>query len=196
MNAGRPREFNIEQALEDAMQQFWCTGYEATSLQDLLEAMHLSKSSLYQTFGDKHELFLRSIDFYQHSLVDDLHENLNNAHTSKAFFKYLFENVIAEAALKKKKGCLLINTVNESSQKDNAIYKTTLNGLNNVANVITSAIERGKKEGEIKSSLSTDTLVNYIIVNVSGLRTMVKSGADKSALTSVVNMIMKTVYVR
>ena len=106
MNAGRPREFKTEQALEDAMQQFWRVGYEATSLQDLLEAMHLSKSSLYQTFGSKHELFLRSIDFYQQSLVYECQKSLDNSRTSKVFFKHLFESVIAEATLKKKKGCL------------------------------------------------------------------------------------------
>jgi TetR/AcrR family transcriptional regulator, transcriptional repressor for nem operon len=194
MNAGRPREFNTEQALEAAMQQFWRVGYEATSLQDLLEAMNLSKSSLYQTFGSKHELFLRSIDFYQQASVDELYESLNNSRTSKAFLKRLLEDVIAEAALKKKKGCLLVNTVNELAHRDKAVSTAVLNGFNNVANVIRDAIERGKKEGAIKSSISTDTLVNYIVTNVSGLRTMVKSGADKIELVLVINMIMKTVY--
>ena len=57
MTTGRPRQFNEEQALEAAMEQFWAVGYEATSLQDLLRVMKLSKSSLYQTFGSKHDLF-------------------------------------------------------------------------------------------------------------------------------------------
>jgi TetR/AcrR family transcriptional regulator, transcriptional repressor for nem operon len=50
------------------MNQFWRVGYEATSLQDLLKAMCISKSSLYQMFGSKHKLFLRSIDFYRKSI--------------------------------------------------------------------------------------------------------------------------------
>ena len=107
MNLGRPREFNTEQALEAAMQQFWRAGYEATSLQDLLDVMNLSKSSLYQTYGSKHELFLRSIDFYQETSVHELQQSLSDSLTSKAFMKRLLEDVIAEATSKKKKGCLL-----------------------------------------------------------------------------------------
>ena len=194
MNAGRPREFKTEQVIEAAMQQFWRAGYEATSLQDLLEVMHLSKSSLYQTFGSKHELFLRSIDFYQQSLVDEIYKSLSNSRTSKAFLKQLLENVIAEAASKKKKGCLLVNTVNELSHRDKTVSKAVLIAFRNVENVIRLAVEQGKKEGTIKTAVSTETLVDYIITNISGLRTMAKSGADKSRLASVVNIIMKTVY--
>ncbi len=194
MNAGRPREFKTEQVIEAAMQQFWRAGYEATSLQDLLEVMHLSKSSLYQTFGSKHELFLRSIDFYQQSLVDEIYKSLSNSRTSKAFLKQLLENVIAEAASNKKKGCLLVNTVNELSHRDKTVSKAVLIAFRNVANVIRLAIEQGKKEGTIKTAVSTETLVDYIIINISGLRTMAKSGTDKSRLASVVNIIMKTVY--
>ena len=194
MNAGRPREFKTEQVLEAAMQQFWRAGYEATSLQDLLQVMHLSKSSLYQTFGSKHELFLRSIDFYQQSLVDEIYKSLSNSRTSKAFLKQLLENVIAEAASKKKKGCLLVNTVNELSHRDKTVSKAVLIAFRNVENVIRLAVEQGKKESTIKTAVSTETLVDYIITNISGLRTMAKSGADKSRLASVVNIIMKTVY--
>ena len=176
------------------MQQFWRAGYEATSLQDLLDVMNLSKSSLYQAYGSKHELFLRSIDFYQQTSVSELQQSLNDSLTSKAFMKRLLEDVIAEATSKKKKGCLLVNTVNELSHRDKAVSKAVLNGIDNVAGVIKQAIKRGKKEGVIKSTVSTDNLVNYIVSNVSGLRTMVKSGANKSELAPLVNMIIKTVY--
>lgn len=194
MQAGRPRGFNTEQALKAAMQQFWRVGYEATSLQDLLEVMSLSKSSLYQTFGSKHELFLRSIDFYQRSSADELQASLDNSRTSKAFLNSFLENVIAESTSRDKKGCLLVNTINELAYRDKAVSKAVTNGLSNMSNVIQNAIERGKKEGAIKTSKNTDVLVNYIITNVCGLRTLVKSSADKSTLSSVVNIILKTVY--
>ena len=193
MNARRPREFKTEQVTEAAMQQFWRAGYEVTSLQDLLEVMHLSKSSLYQTFGSKHELFLLSIDFYQQSLVEEIYKRLSNSRTSKTFLKQLLDNVIAEAAVKKKKGCLLVNIVNELSHRDKSVSKTVLIAIRNVENVIRLVVEQGKKEGAIKTSVSTETLVDYI-TNISGLRTMVKSGAAKTKLVSVVNIIMKTVY--
>ena len=194
MNAGRPKEFDTDKALESAMHQFWRVGYEATSLQDLLKAMRLSKSSLYQTFGSKHELFLRSIDIYQHTSADELHKKLNDSRNSKIFLKGFLDSVIAESTSRNKKGCLLVNTINELGYRDKAVSKAVAIGLNNMAGVIRSAIESGKKEGAIDAIKNTDMLVNYFITNVCGLRTLVKSGADKSELLSVVNMIIKTVY--
>ena len=60
----RPREFDPDAVLERAMTVFWSNGYEATSLNDLCEATQLNRSSLYATFGDKHALFLETIDRY------------------------------------------------------------------------------------------------------------------------------------
>ncbi|MFX5555055.1 helix-turn-helix domain-containing protein, partial [Acinetobacter baumannii] len=61
---GRPREFDIDLAIERAMQVFWSSGYHGTSLPDLLAATRLSRGSLYAAFGDKHGLFLRALDRY------------------------------------------------------------------------------------------------------------------------------------
>ena len=62
--AGRPREFDTDDVLEAAMQCFWSNGYESTSLADLVAATGLHKGSLYQAFGDKHSLFIRSLKRY------------------------------------------------------------------------------------------------------------------------------------
>jgi TetR/AcrR family transcriptional repressor of nem operon len=194
MNMGRPREFDTEQALEQAMHQFWSVGYEATSIEDLLKTMHLSKSSFYQTFGSKSDLFLNCINIYQQSMVDELNDQLNNSNSSKTFVKCLLDDVISEATSKHKKGCLLVNTINELSQRDKVVSKAVSAALNNVTGVMRKAIERGKKEGEINSATNTKTLVSYLIANISGLHTIVKSGADKSELKSVVNMIINNLY--
>lgn len=194
MNAGRPREFNTELALDAAMQQFWRVGYEATSLQDLLNVMKLSKSSLYQTFGSKHELFIRSLDYYQQSSVNELSNVLERSHSSKVFMRQFLEDVISEASLSKKKGCLLVNTANELAHRDKAIAKAVSKGMINVSSVIKASIIRGKDEKTISTKIKTDDLVGYVMSNVSGLRTIIKSGAKKVDLIPIVGMIMKTIY--
>src|SRR5213593_4367778 len=61
---GRPRSFDVDAAVERAMDVFWSRGYHATALPDLLRATKLSRGSLYAAFGDKHSLFLRALDRY------------------------------------------------------------------------------------------------------------------------------------
>jgi TetR/AcrR family transcriptional repressor of nem operon len=60
----RPREFDKDEVLQKAMLQFWSRGYEATSVRDLTSVMGISSSSLYETFGDKHAVFMRALERY------------------------------------------------------------------------------------------------------------------------------------
>lgn len=193
MKIGRPKEFDTEKALNAAMLQFWIDGYEATSLQNLLKTMGLSKSSLYQTFGSKHNLFLSCIDNYQRTMVKTLNHQLDASPSGMDFIQAILLEIINEASLKTgKKGCLLVNTINELSQQDKQVAKSVYNSTAKLTKVFSRAIERCKQDGIVDPDSNTDTLANYLITNISGLRTMVKGGIDKKSLNSVVVMILKT----
>src|ERR1700693_4126605 len=62
--AGRPRSFDLDQALDRALQVFWRKGYEGTSLADLTGAIGINRPSLYAAFGDKETLFRKALDRY------------------------------------------------------------------------------------------------------------------------------------
>ena len=193
MSIGRPKEFDTEKAMNAAMQQFWRDGYEATSLQDLLKAMGLSKSSLYQTFGNKHALFLNCLDNYQRTMSQEMSSKLDASESGMQFIQDFLNEVIEEASANTEiKGCMLVNTMNELSQQDQKVADKALFGISSFAKVFARAIERCKQEGDIKPESDTETLVNYLITNVSGLRTMVKGGVDEKALESVSEMIQKS----
>jgi TetR/AcrR family transcriptional regulator, transcriptional repressor for nem operon len=195
MTYGRPREFDVDHALAAATQQFWAEGYEATSLQDLLKAMNLSKSSLYQTFGKKYDLFIRCLEFYQQSMVDELNTQLINSISPKQFLSDFLEGVILEAKTKAtRKGCFLVNTANELSQRDAGVAKAVSCGTRNLSEVFHRAIEQGKNQKLINNNMSTESLVDYLMTSISGLRTMIKAGADRDTLNPVINIIMQTLY--
>lgn len=195
MTYGRPREFDIDRALEAATQQFWAVGYEATSLQDLLKSMSLSKSSLYQTFGNKHDLFIRCLEHYQQSMVDKLREKLDNSSSVKQFVSEFLEEVIAESNNRSgRKGCFLVNTANELSQRDADIGRVVTDGTSNVAKVFQQAIELGIKKNEISAEPPVEHLVGYLITTVTGLRTMAKAGAEQNTLKPVVDLIIKSLF--
>lgn len=195
MTYGRPREFDIDRALEAATQQFWAVGYEATSLQDLLKSMSLSKSSLYQTFGNKHELFIRCLEHYQQSMVDKLKEELENSSSVKQFVSEFLEEVIAESNNRSgRKGCFLVNTANELSQRDADIGRVVTDGTSNVAKVFQQAIELGITKKEISAKPPVEHLVGYLMTTISGLRTMIKAGAEQNTLKPVVDLIIKSLF--
>lgn len=188
MNMGRPRQFDIDRALDAAMLQFWRGGYEATSLQDLLSAMGLSKSSLYQAFESKHSLFLRCIARYEQLTVSALNDQLNKSPSGKDFIRSFLLSAVAETQQDYgKKGCLLVNTANELAQRDRMIAAAVGKGATNLTRVFARAIDIGKKDGSITSSRDTQVLANYFMTTICGLRTLVKGGAEEQSLQAVVN---------
>tara|TARA_R110002153_G_scaffold18021_2_gene62946 strand:+ start:7662 stop:8246 length:585 start_codon:yes stop_codon:yes gene_type:complete len=190
MNIGRPRQFNTEKAIEQAMQQFWRGGYTATSLQNLLDSMRISKSSLYQSFGNKENLFIRCLDNYQATFNKTLSELLKSSTSGLMFIEQLLESVIQEANNSERKGCLLVNTANELGVKDPLITATIERGFNAVRITIKKALEKAILEGDLSEKSDLDDLSAYFVVGISGLRTMVKAGANYEQLHRVTQILL------
>ncbi len=191
MSIGRPREFDRDQALEAAMRQFWSKGYEATSLQNLLEVMDVSKSSFYETFGSKHELLEQCLTRYANTLVASLRQELRQAKTGLSFIEKVLKGLIDEASTKGDKcGCLIVNTTNELAQRDKIIAKLVANGTKNLQRVFEEAVRRGQKEGSIPPNKNPEILSNYLVNSMVGLKTMVKGGADSKTIKDIIQVTM------
>ena len=86
---GRPREFDVDDALETAMELFWRKGYEGTSLTDLTEGMGITKPSLYGVFGNKEGLFLKALERYERTKMNFFHEALKEPKARDVAWKIL-----------------------------------------------------------------------------------------------------------
>jgi len=129
MSLGRPRGFNLETVLESAMCFFWRRGYEATSLQDLLSVMKLSKSSFYQIFESKKNLFQRCVNYYRDDLCNRMKTRLADSTFGRAFIEDTFYARASEAAKPgEKQGCLISNAANEFAQRDPVIANLVFEG--------------------------------------------------------------------
>lgn len=192
MNLGRPLEFNPETVLDAAIEVFWRKGYEATSMIDLLEAMDLSKSSLYQTFGSKQQLFERCLARYTDWLSAKMAQELNEAPSGRNFIEATFEAVANTAQQAEgTKGCLIANSANEFGQKEPALALPVAHGLQRFAQVFREAVVRGQAEGEITAEADPSALANYLLGTMNGLRTMIKAGTDQPAAKGMVPLILK-----
>lgn len=191
MNIGRPLEFDPEQALDAAMHVFWSSGYEATSLQDLLKAMGLSKSSFYQTFGSKQRLFERCIGHYRENMAAMMLERLEKAASGRQFIAEMLYAAADEAnGPLKPRGCLVMNTANEFSQQDPAIAEGVALSVDRFKKVFHAAVRRAQEEGDIAAGKDAAVLAQYLVSSMSGLKTMVKAGAGGEAVRDIVRVVL------
>ncbi len=189
---GRPLEFDPDKAIDAAVEVFWRKGYEATSMTDLLEAMNLSKSSLYQTFGSKQQLFERCLSRYADRLSAEMAKDLEEAKSGRSFIEDTFGGV-ADTAQQPEgaKGCLIANSANEFGQREPALAAPVSDGLNRFARIFMDAVIKGQAEGSISADADPRALGNYLVGTMNGLRTMIKAGADRRSAKGMVTLILK-----
>lgn len=192
MAIGRPRQFDEKTSLNAAMLQFWQHGYMSTSMQDLLDCTGLSKSSLYQSFGNKSKLFSTCLSRYQDDLVGELEQQLSHSDSGLGFIKQLLDSVIAESTEPQRKGCLLVNTANELAGNDPAISASIERGFSKIRKVIGQALTTAQRDQQISANMDTSVMADYVVSGISGLRTMVKSGASHDRLKRVAEMLLNS----
>ena len=188
---GRPLEFDPVIALQAAMQLFWCKGYESCSVQDLVSTMGVSKSSFYQTFKSKHILFQRCIVNYQHMLTDVMRNDLEKSQSAKNYIKTLFFDVVNETTgVNARRGCLTMNTASEFAQTDPKIAELVSNSIENFTDIFELAVKQAQQQGEIPTDKDARNLAAYLVSSMSGLKNMVKAGADRESVKRIVNIIL------
>ena len=193
MTVGRPIEFDPVQALDAAMRVFWQRGYKATSLDDLLAAMDLSKSSFYQTFGCKSELFQKCLESYRDSSVDHLRTMLDQAASGRAFMETILGNVADRVNDPMgRAGCLLVNTASEFAQRDPQIAALVTKALARTEDLFYAAVCRAQSEGDIPKSADARSLALYLVTSIGGLRGMARAGASPEKIRTVVKVIMNS----
>jgi len=191
----RPREFDTTRALEQAMRVFWAQGFEATSLCDLLGAMGLSKSSLYETFGSKHELYLAALDHYNRTVTATRVAAVIAAHDSpKAGIAAVFEGLI-DSTIKSQGGCcgcFVTNSAVEVAPRDPAAARRVCHCLDHVESAFCEALGRARAAGEIPDDRDPQALARYLNSSLNGLMVMAKARPDRDALNDVARIVLQT----
>lgn len=191
MPAGRPRQFDPPVALGRATDLFWSRGYEGTSLQGLLTATGLSRSSLYQTFGDKHHLFSQCLEHYREKTASAMWQRLEEAPTGRAFVEVTLRRAAEERrANGGPRGCLMLNTATEFGHRDPEVTSQVQAGLRAFREVFEEAVRRGQADGSVTASQSPEQLAAYLVAGMGGVRTLVKGGESESLIDGVCEILL------
>jgi len=187
----RPIEIDRQQALYQAMEVFWGQGYEASSVQTLLDAMGMNRGSMYSAFGDKRALFLAAIDEYTHSL-DELVKTLvvapeNPVEAIRGFFTSVVSQVPEEYCTK---GCLLVNTITEMSGVDDELAIVANEKMKKVFAAIENRITEGQEKGLINCGISANTYANYLQNSMKGFRVTSRLEEGRRSLSDIMELTL------
>ncbi|MEE8351050.1 MAG: TetR/AcrR family transcriptional regulator [Rhodospirillales bacterium] len=182
----RPREFDKTVALGQAMNVFWSRGYEATSLSDLLSAMELSKSSFYDTFGSKHDVFLATIEHYKKTISAQISGIADLDAPARKLIEGMFEKAASRMTEKGgQRGCYLNNCAVDVSLRDPEAAKLIHSGIAIMENTFLSLIERGQQEGDIAAGKNALSLARYLTSSLNGIMVTGKFNPDRDVLSDI-----------
>ncbi len=189
----RPKAFDRQEVLDQAIEVFWDRGYEAASIQDLVEHMGINRGSLYDTFGDKHRLFLEALDRYEEAFHAKLFDILSQAGSPRKAIERVFESVVQQCACDSgRRGCLLTNTAVELSGHDNDTADRVRANFTRLESAFFRACQASQKRNEIGGRHDPRALARFLTSSLQGLRVLSKAGPSRAHLRDIVRVIVST----
>lgn len=192
----RPREFDVDAALESAMQTFWAKGFEATSIDDLCESTGLGRSSLYAAFGDKRQLYLRALDRYEEDAATRVAAALGGPlpirKSIAAFLDRIIDDIVSGPG---RRGCFIGNCAAELSRGDREAVNQVRRSLARVEKVFCEVLTRAKARGEIDAKSDVTALSRHFTAGIQGLRLVGKANPDREVLEDIAKVMLRALNV-
>lgn len=189
---GRQEEFNREETLTKAMEVFWQKGYKATSMKDLVKMMGIQPGSIYNSFGDKHTLFIEAVKYYGEVITTNAIKSLNSSGSPVQNIKNFFNEIINKPMDKQCRGCLIVNTVVELAPHDEEVAEIVRNILKNIQKAFYNCLQKAVDIREIPTETNIKALSRYFASSTHGLLVTGKSQTTQDELQDIVNVILST----
>lgn len=186
------KQFDIDDRLDRAMQRFWARGFEATSMQDLVDSMGVNRGSLYGTYGDKRSLFLSALRMYDDRVRRQTLARLEAGSDSLGAIRGVFE-MFAEPALRGRpaRGCFLTNSALELAAHDPEVREVVARSQRQTEAFFARMIKRGKANGEIGGHVKPNRAARSLLATLQGLIVLTRSRPEKKLLRAVIDDAMR-----
>lgn len=182
----RIKEYDENEVLGKAMELFWKQGYEKTSMQDLVRHMGIHRRSMYDTFGDKHTLFIKALERYAEIVEANIETQVKPLYSTKQAIRRLFEMAIQQNE-QQSIGCLTVNTAVELSLHDEEVAEKVAASFDKTENLLYELLLRGQKTGEISNRHDMKSISHFFHNSLVGLRVLTKTTDDKQKLESIID---------
>lgn len=190
----RPVEFEYNVVLTNAMEQFWREGFEASSVQKLLDATGINRGTLYNSFGDKDTFFRACLDHYNKLVAKDIDASLGNTELAPwvAIEKYFDLAVLSVANKRRAMGCLLVNSFCESINYDKDIQKTVRSSYAVIRKAFLARTKEAEKAGALKKGVSAELAAEILVNGLSGIRVNSREGKNAKQLGEIVQFTISS----
>lgn len=188
----RPRAFDPADVLAAAQRVFRAKGYEAASVQDLVDATGLSRSSLYAAFGDKHGLYLAVLDRYAaegRRALQDLCGCTSPLGAARAYLSRVASEPAEGEGVPL--GCLMVNAAAECASRDPETARRAGDTRRGMAQTFERLVRDAQEAGEVAPDGDPVALAHFLTGAVYGLQGLKKAGAEAEALESVVETTLR-----
>jgi AcrR family transcriptional regulator len=193
MGMGRPREFDADIALDQAMEVFWRHGYEGATIAQLTEAMGINPPSLYACFGNKEGLLKAALDRYSKLRGSWMDEVVAAATARDVAERMLMGIADKQTDPANPPGCLLVQGgIACGSGSENVPFELAARRAEN-EDQLRDRFIRAKAEGDLKPSSDPAALARYVLAVSVGMGVMASSGADREALRQVASVAVQAV---
>jgi len=190
----RTEDFIREEVLDKAQQVFWLKGFNGTSMQDLVDATGLNRSSIYNSFGSKMELYRQTLKKYQGENADIIDkakgQERNAIETIGLLFLYMMEDIKRDA---ESKGCMIINCYTEMANQDEQLRGLLEANQERLIEVFNELVTRGQVDGSIRQDEKSSSLAHYLVSAYQGFRITGMTTQDPIILKSIIQNILKTI---
>ena len=181
------KSFLPEQVLDKAMGLFWKQGYEGTSIEDLVQCMGLGRGSLYDTFGDKHALYLaalsRYLAKYQGQVAEFLQQTGPLSELLERFFHTSIEILLSDPA---RRGCFLVNATVEMAPHDASVNQIVQSALQEMEEEFYRLLIKAQVAGDLSWTQDPHQLAHFLVGTLVSIRVLARAQQDRRVLQDVV----------
>jgi len=191
MPSGRTRQFDVDEALDRALEVFWARGYEGATLPELTRAMGINRPSLYAAFGNKEELFRKALERYQTGPQGFMAEALKEP-TARAVAEAIFSGFIRmQRGRDRARGCLVVQGALACGEEAEPVRRELARLRQAAVTAFRERFERAVQDGDLPKGTDCAGLARYVATVLNGLAVQAASGATEKDLRLVSALAMQ-----
>jgi TetR/AcrR family transcriptional regulator, transcriptional repressor for nem operon len=188
----RPREFERDDALQQAIRVFCDKGYAAASTDELMRAMRISRQSMYNTFGDKRQLYMEALRRYHADSVSDLIHRLGEAASALAGLENALLAFASRPEFEGTTGCMGVNAICEFGHTEPEIALLGEASANTLMSALERTLRDARLQGEVDPLVDDKLAARYLLSTLSGMKISAKAGATPQDLRDIAHFALRS----